>query len=55
MLTVEARDSASVDARGFRAVEAIVYARGQGEILVCATEKLTIRGVGAQYVTLECK
>jgi len=52
-LTVEAYDAATVDAHEFRAAEAIVYARGEGDIRVCATE-ITIHGVGAEFVTRDC-
>ena len=53
-LTVEVHDAATVDAHEFRAAEVNVYARGEGDIRVCATEGITIRGVGAEFVTLDC-
>ncbi len=53
-LTLETRDAATVDAHEFRAAEVIVYAHGEGDIRVCATERITIRGAGAEFVTLDC-
>jgi hypothetical protein len=54
-LTLEVYDAATVDARGFRAAEVVVYARGEGEVHVCAGDRLTIRGVGAGLVTRACR
>lgn len=54
-LTLEVYDAATVDARGFHAAEVVVYARGVGEVRVCASERLTIRGIGAEFVTRACR
>jgi hypothetical protein len=53
-LILEVYDAATVDARSFHAGEVVVYARGVGEVRVCASERLTIRGVGAGLVTRAC-
>jgi len=53
-LTLEAHDAATIDAHEFRAAAVTVYARGEGDIRVCATESITIRGAGAEFVSLDC-
>lgn len=53
-LTLTAADAASVDASGFAAARVAVIANGTGEIRVCATKRVTVRGPGWRQVTIAC-
>lgn len=53
-LGIVAAGQATVDARGFAAASVRVEHAGTGEILVCATETIVLRGPGAAQVRLDC-
>ncbi len=54
-LTLNVEGGATVDAGSFSAAKVTVIARGDGEVRVCATAAITIRGPGSPQVVLACE